>query len=94
MGGNMWISLQHADRRVLKAFALWANSTYGMLVYWSKGSRTHPGRSMLEVRAIRKVPCPRLDMLDGRALDRAAADFDRAVRAGPCGPCTGRTATR
>ena len=77
MGGNMWISLQHADRRVLKAFALWANSTYGMLVYWSKGSRTHPGRSMLEVRAIRKVPCPRLDMLDGRALDRAAADFDR-----------------
>lgn len=77
MGGNMWISLQHADGRVLKAFALWANSIYGMMTYWSRGSRTHPGRSMLDVRAIRKVPCPQLDALDEQVLDVAATDFER-----------------
>ncbi len=77
MGGNMWISLQHEDSRVLKAFALWANSIYGMLVYWSRGSRTHPGRSMLEVRAMKKVPCPDFGRFGDDALDGAAAEFDR-----------------
>lgn len=77
MGGNMWISLQHADPRILKAFALWANSIYGMLVYWSRGSRTHPGRSMLEVRAMKKVPCPDFGRFGDAVLDGAAAEFDR-----------------
>lgn len=31
----------------------------------------------MQVGAIRKVPCPRLDMLDDAVLDAAAADFDR-----------------
>jgi len=74
MGGNAWVSLRHDDCGVLKAFALWANSIYGMVTYWALGSRTHQGRSMLKVRAIKKVQCPDFDALN---TTKAARQFDR-----------------
>ena len=77
MGGRAWTSLRHDDVRVMKAFALWANSIYGMMIHWSRGSRTHSGRSSMQVRAIGKVPCPKFDELGIDILDRAAVKFDR-----------------
>ena len=77
MGGRAWTSLRHDDVRVMKAFALWANSIYGMMVHWSRGSRTHSGRSSMQVRAIHKVPCPKFDEFDNDVLDMAAVAFDR-----------------
>jgi len=55
--GKAWASLRREDCSILKAFALWANSIYGMVTYWANGSRTHQGRSMIRVRAMHKVQC-------------------------------------
>lgn len=74
MGGSAWTSLSHDDIRIQKVFALWSNSIFGMLIHWTRGSRTHSGRSRMQVRAISKVPCPDFTAFD---LDRAAAEFDR-----------------
>ena len=77
MGGRSWTALRHDDERVLKAFALWANSTLGSLLHWSVGQRTHAGRSTTQVRALRRIPVPLLDRLDAPTLDGAAGEFDK-----------------
>lgn len=77
LGGRAWTTLGHEDARVLKAFALWANSTFGMVMHWTKGQRTHAGRSTTQIGALKRVPCPRLDCLDDPALDQGIADFDK-----------------
>lgn len=79
MGGRAWTGLSHGDERVKKAFALWANSVYGMVTYWATGQRTQHGRSTMQVNAIRNVKCPDFAALGDAALDRAAADFDSIV---------------
>ena len=77
MGGRAWLGLDHDDLRVCKAFALWANSTLGMIVHWTQGQRTQVGRSSAQVRAIHWMPCPKLDKLDDTMLDFADTEFDR-----------------
>ena len=77
MGGRAWTTLMHADERVRKVFALWANSTLGMMVHWMQGQRTHAGRSTTQIGAVKKIPRPRLNTLDGHALDEAAKAFDQ-----------------
>ena len=76
MGGRAWTSLQHKDMRVQKAFALWADSTLGMVVHWTQGQRTQAGRSTAQINALKKIPCPRLDQLSDTTLDKAAESFE------------------
>ncbi len=76
-GGRGWTSLLHDDIRVCHAFALWANSTLGLITHWTQGGRTHLGRSPTQVRAIQTVPCPDLARLGDHALDDAATAFAR-----------------
>ena len=75
-GGSTWTALIHDDVRVRKAFALWWNSSLGMIVHWTQGQRTQNGRSRTQVGALRKIPCPRLDRLSDAVLEMAAARFD------------------
>ena len=82
MGGSAWTGLSHDDERVKKAFALWANSVYGMVTYWATGQRTQHGRSRMQVNAIGGVRCPDFAALGDAALDRAAGDFDIIVGEG------------
>ena len=77
MGGRAWVTLMHDDIRVSKAFALWANSTLGMMAHWTQGQRTQVARSTMGSGAMKKVPCPRLDKISDAQLDFAAAEFDR-----------------
>lgn len=76
MGGRAWTTLSHPDRRVRRACSLWANSIFGMVVHWTRGQRTHAGRSTTQIDALKQIPVPRLDLLEDPALDRAAAFFD------------------
>ena len=76
MGGRAWVALLHDDPVILKAFAIWANSIYGMTAYWSQGSRTQLGRSMKQVKGIRMMPCPDLNSIPRSRLDDAACAFD------------------
>ena len=76
MGGRAWTTLGHEDVRVQRAFALWANSTLGLVVHWTQGQRTQTGRAPTQIGALKQIPCPRLDRLSNAALDQAVADFD------------------
>ena len=39
MGGRAWTVLRHEDDRICKSFALWANSTLGLIVQWTQGGK-------------------------------------------------------
>ena len=75
-GGRAWTTLQHGQPDLRKAFALWANSTLGMILHWTQGQRTHAGRSTTQIAALKSIPCPDLTQLGDAYLARAAADFD------------------
>lgn len=77
MGGNGWLGLEHTDVRVLKATALWFNSTLGLITHWSQASRSEPGRATAQVKAIKNIPCPRFDTLNDSTLCTAAKFFDK-----------------
>ena len=81
LGGRAWTALRHGEAPVRKAFALWWNSTLGMVVHWTQGQRTQNGRSTTQVGALRKIPCPRLDKLSDAALNVAVQRFDRLAQA-------------
>ncbi|MDD9799219.1 MAG: hypothetical protein OXU29_01955 [Gammaproteobacteria bacterium] len=76
-GGAAWTTLQADDENLLRAFALWANSTLGAVVHWTRGSRTQQGRAGVQVNAIKQIPCPDLRQLPPPRLAAAAAAFDR-----------------
>lgn len=75
-GGRAWLTLKHGDEGVRKAFALWANSTLGMVVHWSQAGRQQKGRALAHAHAIKAVPCPVFDKLPQSRLKAAAAAFD------------------
>ena len=58
MGGRAWCALLHDDPAVRFGFAVWANSTLGMVVHWSRAQRQQHGRSSAQLEGIRLMPCP------------------------------------
>lgn len=58
MGGRAWCALLHDDPAVRFGFAIWANSTLGMVVHWSRAQRQQHGRSSAQLEGIRHMPCP------------------------------------
>lgn len=71
MGGRAWCALLHDDPVVRFGFAVWANSTLGMVVHWSRAQRQQHGRSSTQLKAIGRMPCP--DFGDKDLHARAAA---------------------
>lgn len=76
-GGVAWTTLQADDPNILRAFALWANSTLGAVVHWTRGSRTQQGRARVQVNAIKQIPCPDLRQLSEDKLAAAATVFEK-----------------
>ena len=76
-GGRAWTTLLHDDVRVCSAFALWANSSLGMMVHWTRASRTQEGRAGLQVNAIGLVQCPDFGALPTSALELADKWFNK-----------------
>lgn len=76
MGGRAWIALRHDDEQFCKSFSLWANSTMGLLVQWTQGGKQQLGRSLVQVRAIKKIPVPDLSKLPRESLESASRAFD------------------
>ena len=75
LGGRAWTTLSHKNKDVKKAFALWANSTLGMLMYWTQGGRQHAGRSLIQVKALAEIPT-----LDFAASDKQAKTAREVAR--------------
>ena len=82
-GGSSWTTLQtERDERLLKVFSLWANSTLGMMVHWTQGQRTQNGRSTLQIKAIKDIPCPDFSRLTDKVLTRSESAFNAIAKKG------------
>ena len=76
LGGVSWCSLQHKDENIIKVACLWFNSIFGLLVNWSYGSRTQPGRVMTPTNTIKTIPCPDFTTLPKHKLEQASKKLD------------------
>ena len=63
IGGRAWPNITFDDKRFDYAFAVWGNSTLGLLSYWWHSSRQQPGRGDMTIRSAGSLP-----VLDFRAL--------------------------
>ena len=73
IGGTAWPNVIFEDERFDYAFALWANSTLGLLSYWWRSNRQQDGRGRTTIRAAEALP-----ILDLRALtDERLAEAER-----------------
>ena len=79
IGGHAWPSVIFEDREHEYAFALWCNSTLGLLMHWWMANKTQSGRGRMTVTGIPNIPS-----LDTRALSpeqhAAAKDAFDAMR--------------
>ena len=73
IGGHAWPSVIFENREHEYAFALWCNSTLGLLMHWWMANKTQSGRGRMTVTGIPNIPS-----LDTRALsaERHAAAKD------------------
>ncbi len=79
LGGRSWPSVIFEDDKQEYAFALWCNSTLGLLLHWWTANKTQSGRGTTTVTSIPNIPT-----LDTRTLSAeqhaAARDAFYAMR--------------
>ena len=68
IGGTAWPNVAFNDERHDYAFALWCNSTLGLLLYWWWSSKQQDGRGRTTIHAMVSLP-----MLDLRALSATSS---------------------
>ena len=76
MGGRAWPNVIFDDKRYDYAFAIWGNSTLGLLSYWWHSSRQQPGRAVCSFRALESLPILDLRILNHEQLLMAELIFD------------------
>ena len=63
LGGRAWPSVILNDPDHEPAFALWCNSTLGLLMHWWMSNKTQSGRGSVTVTTIPEIPTLNLDAL-------------------------------
>ena len=63
IGGRVWPNVIFDDKRLDYAFAVWGNSTLGLLLYWWHSSRQQSSKAGMTIRSAESLP-----ILDFRAL--------------------------
>ena len=63
VGGTAWPNVSFAERQSDYAFAVWGNSTLGLLAYWWHSSRQQSSKARMTIRSAERLP-----VLDFRAL--------------------------
>lgn len=76
IGGRAWPSIIFSDRRYEYAFALWCNSSLGLLLHWWVSNKTQGGRGSLTVTTIPDVPTFDLRTLSDSQIEAAQQLFD------------------
>ena len=76
IGGRAWPSVAFSDARFDSAFALWCNSSLGMLLFWWKASRQQSGRGAMTINGIESLPVLDFRALTDEQLATAEAIFD------------------
>ena len=68
--------MRFADARFDYAFALWCNSTLGLLLHWWHANKQQPGRGITTIRAVETLPVLDFHALSDAQLQTAASIFD------------------
>ena len=76
IGGRAWPNVKFDDRAQEVAYALWGNSTLGLLCYWWHSSRQQAGRGSMPITAIRSMPTLDVTKLTQDQLDTAGEIFE------------------
>ena len=76
IGGRAWPNVTFADARFDYTFALWCNSTLGLLLYWWHANKQQPGRGITTIRAVETLPVLDVRTLSDAQLHTAHAIFD------------------
>ena len=76
IGGTAWPNVTFTDARFDTAFALWCNSTLGLLLYWWHANKQHGGRGRTTIRAVESLPVLDIRALSDTQLHTAHAIFD------------------
>ncbi len=76
MGGRAWPSVVFDDAKHEYAFALWSNSTLGILLHWWVSNKTQSGRGTTTVTGIPNIPTFDIRTLTEAQIDAAKAAFD------------------
>ena len=76
IGGRAWPNVTFDDTRFDHAFAIWSNSTLGLLSYWWHSSRQQPGRGDMTIRSAESLPVLDFRTLSDDQLSTAESIFD------------------
>ena len=76
IGGTVWPNVIFDDERFDRAFAIWANSTLGLLSYWWHSNRQQSSKARITIRSAESLPILDLRALTDAQLDEAARVFD------------------
>ena len=76
MGGRAWPNVSFSVREHSMAFALWGNSTLGILCYWWKAGRQDAGRGDMTIRSAENISVLDLRALTHEQLRTAEAIFN------------------
>ena len=74
-GGRVWPNVRFDDERFDFAFALWGNTTLGMLLHWWVSTRTQSSKATLKIAKVPSLPTLDLRVLNNRQLSHAEEIF-------------------
>ncbi len=76
IGGRIWPNVIFSDIRYDYAFAVWGNSTLGLLSYWWHSSRQQSSKANMTIRSAESLPVLDLRSLTDEQLRMAEKIFD------------------
>ena len=76
IGGRAWPTVLFEDPRHEYAFALWCNSTLGLMLHWWSSNKSQAGRGTTTVTGIQDFPTLDVRTLDDRQLTECEAAFN------------------
>ena len=76
IGGRVWPNVIFDDKRFDSAFAIWANSTLGLLACWWHSSRQQSSKAGMTIRSAESMPVLDFRALSDEQLDMAQATFE------------------
>ena len=77
IGGRAWPNVIFDDERHDYAFAVWSNSTLGLLMHWWHSSIQQPGRGIITISTAETLPILDIRALTDDQLDTARDIFDQ-----------------
>ena len=76
IGGRVWPNVIFSDNRFDYAFAVWGNSTLGLLSYWWHSSRQQSSKASITIRSAESLPVLDLRCLTDEQLLMAETIFE------------------